>query len=289
MNLSPGLAYSCCELLEMVDRRVVALAQLRTSFTTVGVAPGRSVVDGCLDMHWLRANDRGMAELTTAGRRLLASGAPQARLRRIILDYIDVNDPPWLQNAAYGRRRVVSFAGRAAGQVFLEAGLIDGTDEDVVNFWDLLAARARGLREARLTNVGRSGERLSFEHEARRTGRAPRWVSLDDNADGFDLLSVVSRDDHSPLSIEVKTITIGTNAVFHVTRNEWDFARAARSHVFHLWRLSSGQPKLAVLDAQEISGHVPQDQGEGTWAAAEVPFRPFESRSALVAIQCGDG
>jgi uncharacterized protein DUF3883 len=276
MNLSPGLAYSCCELLGIIDRRPMSLAHLRASFTTIGVVPASAVIDGCLEMRWLRANEGGLAELTAWGRRLLDSSSPQGRLRRVILDYVDTEGPPWAQNATYGRRRVLSFAGAAVAQVFLEAGLIDGTEEDVVAFWDVLAARARGLRDARLTDVGRRGERLSFEHELRRTGRIPRWVALDDNADGFDLLSIVSRDDARPLSIEVKTTTVGIGATFYLSRNEWDFAQSARRHLFHLWDLSTGHARLGVIDPRAISAHVPCDQGEGIWHKLKIPFRVFD-------------
>ena len=37
MNLSPGLANSCFELLAIVGRRPVALSQLRSSFAMIGV------------------------------------------------------------------------------------------------------------------------------------------------------------------------------------------------------------------------------------------------------------
>ena len=55
-------------------------------------------------------------------------------LRQALLDYIDVERPPWVQNATFGRSRVLSFAGNAIAQVFVEAGLAHGTTDEVVDF-----------------------------------------------------------------------------------------------------------------------------------------------------------
>jgi hypothetical protein len=228
-------------------------------------------------MLWLKANDQGLTELTNSGLRLLEYKTAQEWLRRVILDYVELNAPAWIQNASYGRRRVLSFAGSTIAQVFIEAGLVDGTDQEVVAFWDTLAARARGLRDARLTDVGRQGERLSFEYERNRTGRTPKWVSLEDNADGYDLLSIVSRDDPRPLSIEVKTTSVGA-AAFYLTRNEWNFAQSARCHQFHLWDLSRGSEKLGVIDSSAISSHIPSDQGNGLWHVVNIPFEISKSQ-----------
>lgn len=71
-------------------------------------------------------------------------------LRRAILDYVEIERPPWLQQALNGRARVLAFSGPKVAQVMIEAGLKAGVSADVVEFWDELAARARGLRDARL-------------------------------------------------------------------------------------------------------------------------------------------
>ena len=78
-----------------------------------------------------------------------------------LFDYIDAARPPWIQNASFGRSRVLSFAGSTIAQVFVEANLAHGTDDDVVAFWDALTARARGQKNDRLTEIGRQGERLT--------------------------------------------------------------------------------------------------------------------------------
>jgi hypothetical protein len=164
-------------------------------------------------------------------------------LRQAILDYIEVEKPAWLQSVTYGRKRVLKFVGLQLEQVFSEAGLVDGIDADVISFWDVLAAAARGQKHDQASAIGRRGERLSFEFEARRTGTRPIWISIDNNADGYDVLSVVDREDPRKLSIEVKTSTMGLSGSMHITRNEWDRAMEVENHRFHLWSLRDGDPK----------------------------------------------
>ena len=57
----------------------------------------------------------------------------------------------------------MAFAGNGVAQVFVEAGLANGFDDDVVAFWDELAARARGLRDVKLSEFGREGEKLTIK------------------------------------------------------------------------------------------------------------------------------
>ena len=109
------------------------------------------------------------------------------------------------------------------------------------------------MRSAALTEIGREGERLTLEHEKVRTGHQPKWVSIDDNADGYDVLSVVEMSDPRPLSIEVKTSTMGVSGSFHLTRNEWETSDEAECHLFHLWTLvRDTRPMLAIVPPQEM-------------------------------------
>jgi hypothetical protein len=283
MSLSPGLVHSCSELLSLINRRAVSLLQIRASFTSIGVIPIENTIDYSQRMNWLLTNDAGLAEVTRSGNRLLSSEPIHGRMRQALLDIIEIDRPVWIQNAIQGRRQVLDFVSTAIAQVFLEAGLVDGTSPDVVAFWDTLAQEARGQRNSMLLQIGREGERLSIAYETARTGRTPRWVAIDNNADGFDLLSVVSDTSTQKLSIEVKATTVGTSAVLHMTRNEWDYALGARTHVFHLWDMTSPEPRLAVLQWQDIGDHIPTDNQDGLWQQATIPFNVFESKMSAQA------
>ncbi len=166
-----------------------------------------------------------------------------------------------------------------------DASLGAVTDDDVVSFWDALAARARGLETDRLTSIGRQGERLTLAYEQSRTGRRAKWTAVDNNADGYDVLSVVTKHDHRPLSIEVKASALGVAGTLHLTRGEWERATEVENHVFHLWAVrSTARPTLAVVAPKTLEHHIPRDSGEGAWELVEVPFLAFSTEFRAVAI-----
>ena len=279
ISLSPGLAQGCFELLGITSRNALTFAQIHFSFSQLGSLPSARVVETAQALKWLCANETGIAVLTPFGARLQSLTGYEPMLRQALLDYIDVERPAWVQNATFGRMKVIAFAGNQIGQVFVEAGLADGTDDEVVAFWDAMAARARGQKNDRLTAIGRQGERLTIAHEEGRTGRKPKWVAIDNNEDGYDVLSIVNTEDTRSLSIEVKSSTMGLSGVFHLSRNEWERAQETENHSFHLWDMRANrQPCLAVISPQDMKDHIPSDQGAGSWESAEIPFKVFQER-----------
>jgi len=285
LKLSPGLVQGAIELLELSVRRKLTFVGVISSIKSLGNMPVPLVCEVSQLLDWISVDKDGCIQATGAGQRVLASSSYQLRLRQTILDYMEVEKPAWLQSVTYGRKRVLKFIGPHLEQVFSEAGLVDGVDADVISFWDVLAAAARGRKNDQATAIGRRGERLSFEFEARRTGRRPIWISIDNNADGYDVLSVVDRNDTRKLSIEVKTSTMGLSGSMHITRNEWDRAMEAENHRFHLWSLKDGEsPKLANLVPEQLAVHVPIDIGTGHWVSVEIPFEAFARELAPVTV-----
>ncbi|RLJ64615.1 DUF3883 domain-containing protein [Sulfurisoma sediminicola] len=275
---SPGLAQGCFDLLEMAGRRALQFGQISIEFARLGGMPAARVVDTAQTLDWLRASEDGTVVLTPGGARLVDLRGYEPRLRRALLDYIDTVRPSWIQNATFGRARVLAFAGSDIAQVFVEAGLAYGISDEVVAFWDEMAARARGQKGARLTGIGRAGERLTIAHERERTGREPKWISVESNEDGYDVLSVAGPGDARLLSIEVKATTVGIGGGFHLTANEWDRAVLNDIHAFHLWDISRPVPSLAALSKAEVDPHVPTNRGEGTWESVEIPFNAFAEK-----------
>jgi hypothetical protein len=284
VNFSPGVLTSCFELLGLIGRHTLTFPQVRASFDSVGVVPIDVAIESSIGAGWARVGEDGYASITQNGERVLGFGNHADRLRQAILDFIDVYQPFWVQNASFGRAKLLGFAGSAVAQVFLEAGLVDGTDEATVGFWDALAGRARGQKNDRLLSIGREGERLTIDYELTRTGRQPRWISLDSNEDGYDVLSIVGPGDPRTLSIEVKTTIVGLSGCFYLTRNEWDRALEAKNHVFHVWDMSKARSRrLAVLLPKDVEPHVALDQGDGEWKELFVPLTAF-STNFIVAI-----
>jgi len=162
---------------------------------------------------WIRTNDSGIAVIAPFGDRLLGlpDGAP--KLRRALLDYVEVVRPPWTMFALDGRKKTLGFAPIEFGQSMTEAYLAEGYDDEVIEFWDRLAAIARGQQDIRLSAIGRDGERLSLAYEKHRTGRDPIWRSIESNADGYDVMSVVSREDFAQLPDRGQVIHTGARRV----------------------------------------------------------------------------
>ncbi|MEG6504141.1 hypothetical protein [Nitratidesulfovibrio sp. 1201_IL3209] len=176
--LSPGLAQGCFDLLDIVVRRAPRFAAVLAEFAKFRGMPVDQVVEAAQTLNWLKQSDDGLAVVTPAGMRILCVDNYELRLRLALLDYIEVLRPAWVQNAVFGRSRVLNFAGKSIAQVFTEAGLAYGLDDDVVEFWDTMGALARGQRSADAMKTGRVGERLTLMHEHQRTGRMPKWVAI---------------------------------------------------------------------------------------------------------------
>lgn len=279
--ISPGLAQAAFELLELLNREPLSVGELISSFRRLSGLPTQQVLSMAQELDWIQFNEDGVAVGTSRGKALTRRPHYAERLRQVLLDYVDSIRPPWLQNALSGRARVMSYVGAQVGQVFVEAEVVQGTDDSVVAFWDSLAARARGQTDDRLTAIGRQGERLSLAYELARTGNTPKWISLENNGDGYDILSIVDSHDSSMLSIEVKTSTRPTGAAIFLTRNEWTHALDAANHCFHVWLLlGTNKPALAILEVDDIIGHVPRNAGSGEWTNMSLPLGGFSDKFA---------
>ena len=228
---------------------------------------------------WLRSDEFGVAVLAPAGDRILSIGAEHLQLRRALLDYVDVFRPPWIKMVLDGRMRVLKFSSAEIRQSLVEAYLAIGYDDDVVEFWDHLAAMARGQQSMELSLIGREGEKLTLAYEKHRTGRDPQWRAIESNADGFDVLSVASNEDARQLPIEVKASRMGLRGSIHLTRNEWESTELFSLHQFHLWDLSRNNvPWLAIVPRQEVAPHIPVDSGNGKWREVTIEFSVFEDK-----------
>lgn len=275
--LSPGLAQAGIALLDLLQRRPLSAPELVSGLPKIGGMPSTFALSLAEALAWLDINETGQLQASAAGLKVHGAGGYEAALRCILLHYVETQNPDWLQNAVYGRSRVLNFCPVGVRQVFVEAGLAGAPNDNVVDFWDWLAGIARGLQRDHSLAIGREGERLTLTHEEVRTGTKPRWVAVDSNQDGYDVLSVKAAYDRTFLSIEVKASRGGMSGTLHLTRHEWEIALDRPIHLFHLWDLSCAAPKLATVGMDEMAVHIPNDAGAGGWEIVEVPFKAFES------------
>lgn len=282
--MSPSVAFGCMELLSVAERHALRPEGIHS--LSLGAVSSQDILAAALDIRWLSVDEDGLLKPTTRGERALTAPSNRAKLRVLVLDHIDAREPPWLQLAASGRREVLMHAPKELRQIFVEAGLAHDDDPDTVAFWDALARQVRGARDEALTEIGRTGERLTLEYEKLRTGIEPKWIALDSNSDGYDVLSRRDMADSRRLVIEVKTTTQGLAGYFYVSRNEWEVAEDALFHVFHLWDVSEGKPRLAVLEPEEVKRHTPEDGGMGVWQSVRIPFSAFGDAFEQITLPC---
>lgn len=280
--LSPGVAQAAFELVDIVRQHQVTQQQLSRAFPRVLSIDCDTARALAMGLGWIAESGDGLLTATDLGNLILATPVYEDRLRQAIWSYVDQVRPPWIANAPSGRSRVMRFVGPQLAQVFAEAGLASELDEAAIGFWDELAARARGRESHRNTAIGRRGERLSFEYETARTGIEPRWVSLDSNSAGYDILSRVHADAAAPLLVEVKASVAGVDGTCHISRNEWAMAADSVHYVFDLWAIDDTAPALfARVAAKEMESHIPTDAGSGSWETVAVPFNAFRDRFGL--------
>lgn len=275
MSISPGLLNSCFQLLDILSRQKLAGEEVVRAWLDIGVTPTQQVLNACLAFRWLDLGEDGKLQLTGWGGAIREAESQRVKLRRAILNIIDTEEPVWIQNAQHGRAQVAAYLDSKTRQVFIEAELLNATDEETVKFWDSLASRARGLKDDRLLTIGRKGEVLSIDYESNRTKIVPRWIAVESNADGYDILSVVSATDPKHFSIEVKATTAGLNGLFHISRNEWERAALTEHHAFHLWDISKSKTRIAVVSPAQIEPHIAANRGSGEWESVEIPFSAF--------------
>ncbi len=279
MNLSAGLLYTGCEVLEILSAHAIPNDSLDSLPTRSWVASATDAVNFSMLCGWLEIDHQSFLRPSERGQLILAQTDYQERLRIQIEDFIEVSQPRWGKLIPHGRVQTLNFMPMDARQCFKEAGLTDSPPTfEIVKWWDKLASKSRGRHDDLLTDIGRTGERLSIEYERNRVGHEPKWQSVESNADGYDLLSRVSSTDFSRLSIEVKASTQGISAAsFHITKNEWDYAINSSHHQFHLWVSVDSKPMLALLINSNIEPHIPKNCGHGIWEAVEIPAIIFNN------------
>lgn len=198
-----------------------------------------------------------------------------AFFRETITTLVREMKPWWVRLSPSGRDRVKAALSIHEVQCFDAAGLFSQPPTaEILKWWDALAQGVRATDDAKLLEQGRLAEQLTMEYETNRLSdlgitNRPRWISLDDNAAGYDVHSY----DKGPLEpvaklIEVKSTVRRPREIF-LTRNEWQTALAmAPNYYFHIWTLPERQ--LVELTTADIEPNIPVERGNGSWQTVKV-------------------
>ena len=162
--------------------------------------------------------------------------------------------------------------------VFREAHVLDEPPSNAdVAWWDTIQGRVRLNNDQEVMARARAAEKLSLEHEQAELVKlgieqSPRWIAIEDNFVGYDVLSYR----HTPEGVQTRLIevksTIASPLRFIVTRNEWNTAeKVGDAYLFHVWDLAKSPPELFIRTVEQVRPHIPEDNEKGEWKSASIP------------------
>lgn len=253
-------------------RRQVASTPMLGEDKIVGLA--RSLVADTTGLDFVAAIEIHPKILATA-----PLEPPQVFYRHCIFDLVIAQKMVWGRVVTLGRRRFYDTLERDERACFRAAQLMnDPPAPDIVEWWDSLELAMRAASDADKKVRSRLAEKLTYDYEIAELARLgisrqPKWMAVDDNTAGYDVLSF-RPGQFGPVNllIEVKS-TIASPLRFFVTRNEWEQAvKFGETYIFHVWDLATHPPRLYVRTKREIAPHIPTDQSKGKWVNAEIPL-----------------
>jgi len=273
---SVGLLYSTHDFLRLNLETGMTPDEFKKYFKLFKYSTSDKILQVCFKCGWAKVTQEGNMELSKRGIEITKYDYKPAlllQLEDLILNF----NPPWASIIPKGRTEAKNFLPPDALQCFKECGLFGELTDELIKFWDKLSLAYRNYTQQKMTEIGRTGEKLSFDYEQQRTDSPPLWQSVESNLAGFDLLSVVDRNNQQKLKIEVKATTSRINyAKIHISKNEWNTAEASINYIFHLWVINEN-PRMYPITVESISKHIPKDNGFGDWESVEIPFKVLVS------------
>jgi len=274
---SVSLLYSAHDFLRLIPEVGMTPFQFKNHFHTFKFSTAEKILDVSFKCGWSKLTKDGIITISDRGKQIaLVEYKPALlyQLEDLILNF----NPVWGSILLKGRSDAKNFLPADVAQCFKESGLFDEITDELIQFWDKLALAYRNYSQKRMTEIGRAGEKLSFEYEWKRTGQKPIWQAVESNLAGFDILSIIDSSSNIRLQIEVKTTTSEVDyAKIHITRNEWETAESSRNFVFHLWHLGE-EKKLYEVSVGDMAKHIPMNNGEGSWETVEIPLKTLCDR-----------
>ncbi len=279
MNFSIGYLHSSIRLIEILEKQPLNSSYIIDKNEILFISPASDVINISHKCNWIEVNKNGHFSISSKGKELLSILDYEGRLRYQLKDIIISFQPTWCKSLSYGRKEFRRYVSRDITQCFNESGLFqENPSDNIVQWWDELMIISRSYRSAELIKYGRQGERLTLNFEKDRTGINPKWQSLESNFSGYDILSIISSNDSTPLQIEVKTSTLRLkDAKLHLTFNEWKNAQVARAYKYYLWIINN-IIQMAIIDTKDIELHIPKNNGNGTWESVEIPMIEFKDK-----------
>ena len=276
IRLSPGILASSHKLLQRIqNHKSFNLQSLIEKNINIDGTKVTDVIDTMLKCKWITI-DQGNGILSLKGEKYTSEFNPEIK-RQMISDFIKYTLEPWRTLIPRGRKECIAYIPADVYACFQSAALLETPpSDDVVLWWDQQSQIIRSNQVLLSLNIGRIGEKLTIQYEKRRTEIMPIWKSVESNLAGYDVLSILEKGRTEKLAIEVKTSERSIDiATASITRNEWDTAIGSKHYLFHFWLLRNMHQKLAILSTDDLSSHMPKDQGLGKWKDATLQYNLF--------------
>lgn len=290
--ISDGLVSETILLLDAVERYdCTKIEEIMELHVTYGINK-QSALLFALQCKWA-AQEGVYIHITTAGKNIVdqfdGHSISRNLWKNILRDYILSSSPSWSKRIPAGRKEAYIFMTPDEKRCFIESGLMNKpADIDIIEWWDTLAQNIRKGHQETLEETGRIGERLTIEYERIRTCLEPEWESIESNMVGYDIISSKGKECPEPILIEVKTSTCDCSlAEMTISRNEWDVAQSKcnrNKYYFYLWLLGHYN-QLAIISADEVEKHIPEDIGGGKWKSVDISFSYFANKFQTVRIK----
>ncbi|MEK4284196.1 DUF3883 domain-containing protein [Ureibacillus sp. FSL K6-0165] len=272
MIFSVGILYSIQKFLYFISNSTIKATEFNNAFQRYEATSPQIILEVTENCNWIQLDKNGNLTTTVRGKEIIEQKDMTYALRVQLKHMIEMNKPSWSYLIHKGRKEAFQYFPSNVKQCFKEAELMNSYDKEVIKWWDVLALAVRGKQLDTQLEIGRTGEELTLEYERKRVNFEPKWQSIESNLSGFDILSVVSSEDSTPLRIEVKASANVSNIhTFYLTRNEWNVAEVSENYLFYLWVLSES-PKLFILDTEEMYNHIPINNGNGSWENLKISF-----------------
>lgn len=233
---------------------------------------------------WILLNRSDEFKLTDKALKIIDEKKDTKHTLRIMLsDYILGFYPVWCYKIPFGRFEAAFLMSEDERACFHEAELLcDYPDDNTVKWWDTLSSVIRKKQEDKRNDCGRAGEKLTLAYEEQRTGVKPKWISIDSNMSGYDVLSQISSEDNSKLLIETKSSRMNLeDAAGYISINEWRTAITAKNYLFYFW-IVGPQNMLATIKVTQMAPYMPTNNLSGEWETVRIPFNSFRDMFQII-------
>jgi hypothetical protein len=267
-----GLLYITQDFLKYIYDYQIKENDFLSDYSFFNNIPSKDIIKISELCGWIEIKNEEYLTITDKGIAILKQKNYQSKLRHQLKDLIKNSSTSWMPLIKQGRDKLKKYLNPDTVQCFDDANLLDNYNPDIIEWWIEISSYIYDKSEFKNFSIGIYGEKLSLKYEETRVGIKPKWISIDNNNCGYDILSQVSKKDKNQLIIEVKTSrSPWKSAFFYITQNEWLVLSIKKNAVLHLWSVSS-KTKFGLLDIPALKKHIPKNFGKGEWNITKIPF-----------------